>query len=1435
MMKLKKQIQTLLISISFGTALFSQPAFAAGRDYGQQSSSGGNTMVVNSRKFYLDYYKGVYSYTPQVYNSPDSDKIRFVNELASKAGASGEGSNSAGRQNKSNHIKQTAQITRFTALKGNNITQAIGKRIGLGKGGQMPGNFKLNNAKATTLMSCRFLGLGMSDKRAVIMTNDSFVQDTLTEGSKPATAQMKTDPDRSIIGFKYNGDMRDSAPLNFLNLAARSAAFPSTEQSQYDTNPEMVKEAFRLFAERTLDGQEYKAMMINQFGLSENNWQNGVPNQAIINQQKDANSQVDVRGKSLSSMIRIDGNPFKLDDHGTLTLTMKHYQNKKRYYRTYTIPSKPRANTYPNILILSDNTNKIYDYSYQNGSTVNNTDPVFSRLDNGALAHENVGTGLADGTGVHIKVNEQYTITAAIESLNAMGKTSTDVSKRDVFLAIANADKQFVRMISQPASSESTPSFGNKNEALIANNNATDISLGSNAVKTTRTIDADFGQETSTVNYGTACYIDQTFSLSQTDPFTGYIAIALNDSWRSDGCTDNDIQNDDILFLKYTLSNEDKPQIQNVSYGDMNLGKQELRRLHWMDERPAKEDPDESDSGSSGPTGGPSTPGGESGEEEEKEPVYVHMKSSQGLWSSVDEAKANADTDVESAPEQSDSDVPPLDDADSSGSYQSTGESNTFQEYARVYDPSETDADKIWLEGDAGERQYIRSELDNVPFKVKTIISSSRGNKDGITSPTVSQRIYGISPDTDEKGVLLGKFNTTTDQTLDGGASVFQGTGGNLDVYSTTEATSDEKVIDSNASTADIGDHDLYQPQIRVVADVSEDVHGESGFTGLDQRSPQQNALHSSDHAEYIFDAESDDMFISEVVVKDSEGIVVYHAYRSRAGQTLKQYVPADNETPIFDREEDYVLYVKIKQNYSASHAVKHPTIDVKVDPLYHDSTFTTSYINRVQEDGTTGAYSQEMDPTGVTATEYEFPFRASQIKGEKIRFDIKIDDIHGEDNWRENVWDESDDHTVFDLHCTTANMAMTQDIELYNSKNNQQNYITFAEYLRFKFDIQHRGNKDRAVEHVVVGGTAANPMPSLRQEVYNADALTTTQSGVTKKLKYDNSGTTFAGNQPNDVKQDPKASKALIQPRSSIKNAGNGNNAVEQKDNNLISATTRLFPGLGEYGYASHVQVWTQKYIAQSFMTSTGNIAAYGHIVVYGKIDDRHTYNLTNTIQGQEDLVQKEFIGEKNIKIESMSATARSAISTGAQEDTYEPDPAQQKKIYGTVNVQLAIENVATNYTDPTVIDKVYVTFWTRPKGVQNAEWKEYVSDDPQHRFPIKVEVPVGQVVLTDTTLEKIEIPKDGLEIRAGVNVGSYQTHYEYVYDSSRLNKDPFADNYQEFTVMPNLPDESACPDCITDPNAEAPASIDPVKESQENNPSMVDVTTNLNPQTVD
>lgn len=893
-------------------------------------------------------------------------------------------------------------------------------------------------------------------------------------------------------------------------------------------------------------------------------------------------------------------------------------------------------------------------------------------------------------------------------------------------------------------------------------------------------------------------YQDQTFMLQDSDPQTGYICFKLGDGWNDGTCDDNDIPEDDCLYLRYskgiTPVITDQTPVGNL--GDMNLGKQEMRRLHWVEERPAEEDEGEGE-GDSDST---------SGEKEEKEPVYVHMTSNWGIYDSVDAAKADASTSVESAPEWDESDVPPMDSADGSGSYWSAGENNCFWEYARVYDSSESAKDKIWLNGDAGERQYIRSELDSVPFTVKTVISNSRGNKQGVKTPTVSWRIYGISPDTDEEGVLLRQFNETTDQNLDGGAEVFKGVAAALGEYETSEAESKEKVMNSDGSGA-MGDHDTYWPKIRVVADVSEDVHGESGYTGLENRSPYENALHSSDHTEYTFEAESDDMFISEVMVKDSEGIVVYHTWRDRAGQPLEQQVPANGASPVFDREEDYVLYVKVKQNKSASHVVKHPTIDVKVDPLYNGSTFTTSYINRVQENGTTGTYTDQMDHTGVVATEYEFPFRAKEIKGTDIRFDIAIDDIHGDDGWRENIWDESDDHLTFDMQCTTANMAMSQDIELYNSKNNLQNYITFGEYLKFKFDIQHTGRKDRPEAQMVVGGTDQNPLPSMRWEVYNADALTIKGSGANRSLVYNNSGTDFTG-RINDVKKDPKAALAKIWPR-------NG-------ENNLIAAETRLFPGLGEYGFASHVQVWSKEYIAQTHVTSTGNIAAYGHIVVYGKIDDRHSYNGTNTYQGQEDLVQKEFIGEKNIKITDMSATARSAISTGTWTDTYDAD--NKKNVYGTVNVQLALENVATSYTDPTVIDKVYVQFWTRPlvpETAEDEEWKLY--EDETHK-PIEVEIPTGSVVLTDTVLEKMEIPVGGLEIRAGVNVGKWQTHYEYVYQDSALNKDPFSDNYKEFTVIPNLPSTDVCPDCVTDPEGESPDSIDPVKDAYENDDTLAD-----------
>lgn len=113
--------------------------------------------------------------------------------------------------------------------------------------------------------------------------------------------------------------------------------------------------------------------------------------------------------------------------------------------------------------------------------------------------------------------------------------------------------------------------------------------------------------------------------------------------------------------------------------------------------------------------------------------------------------------------------------------------------------------------------------------------------------------------------------------------------------------------------------------------------HGESGiFTGTYDAPAQNSWDEASDHAEM------DDMIIMEVEVTDSEGRIIYHADRYDNQNGSMTHILNDAG---FDREEDLKIRVVVKQNESASHIVKDPTIDITVAGKTKSETVTAYYI----------------------------------------------------------------------------------------------------------------------------------------------------------------------------------------------------------------------------------------------------------------------------------------------------------------------------------------------------------------------------------------------------------------------------------------------------------------------------------------------------------
>lgn len=552
----------------------------------------------------------------------------------------------------------------------------------------------------------------------------------------------------------------------------------------------------------------------------------------------------------------------------------------------------------------------------------------------------------------------------------------------------------------------------------------------------------------------------------------------------------------------------------------------------------------------------------------------------------------------------------------------------------------------------------------------------------------------------------------------------------NLPVYAYTYALKQNLVI----SKSDNGIEDF--PRFRVEADISD--HNESGiFSGGNGRKSPFNNGWQKDHDsidDYVFEAESDNMRIKEIEIVDSEGVTIYHA--DRQGDELVPDVDG-----FYDREEDLSLTVTVEQTVSANHRVHNPAIDVSVVGTNADGGEYTSYISHATYEAGEDFY---MSGVGGTYTYSGIYFRPRE--SENLIVNIDINPKHNEGNWNENIYDTDEDSFCHVLPCTKADLSMRQGIEVHDSKNSSVEYLPFAEKLAFKFDVEHRGATNEMT--AVVGGSGINPYVTVDAKIFDADSLT--QIPTTGKLMYGNA-----------AKDDPKATGALL---------------MEDKN---TTAATRLFPGLGVNGFASHVQVWMRDYIVQSHVVESGNVAAYGHILVTGEIDRKHDEKGFNRRDEISDYVQQEFVGEKNFKLQALAANARNAVAKDAK-----------------ITVDTAVTNMASSYNDQTRVDKTYLDIYIDGELYSSSE----------------IEVPVGETVVTETLVDKAVFLdetlekgyKDKVEIEARVNWGEHQTHYEYVLKStdSSLYPDPFIDNKMTTTIKLHLPDVSVFPDMAIDDN---------------------------------
>ena len=956
--------------------------------------------------------------------------------------------------------------------------------------------------------------------------------------------------------------------------------------------------------------------------------------------------------KTANKKFRIDGNILR--GQSVVLSIVYNDPSGATWYRTYQIPQPFDKNVAPEKIQILTQNDTVVDYSQKQWTTV-------SALDGILQGDANVKNA---GNAVKLTKGEAYKINIGLAYYTKEEENTVSLRSGGITVKITdrnNPSKVYKEFTAQTATSLVNPT---SDESAALDPSGSEIGTPAYVTASTRSAEVLY-------HTGIAPYLVPEFIIDDSIPVSGSIYAYATEQFSLNG--DNGVITDDMIKIDYTLVDEaPNPDTNPESApGDMNIGRREYRRLHHMVTEEV-------------PTGEVDEVTGE----EITEMVDFEYVTDFGTYDTPGAAG-------EGDPVGEWSGLPDVGDG-----WNYAIDSESWWEYASEWPDQIEDLDwKCWLIKD-GEYDpsgtFTRSELNDNPFDLGFTISRNRGETT-VQNPTLELNIYGVSPDTGEDGELIAQY------------SELPVTGNTISSYTETDAYYRNILID--------GACDEYYPFVRVEAKIDTDIHGESGIYGATAVHPYNNGWEDAhDTVVRTFQAEPDDMRIMEVEIRDSEGIVIYHADRYDSDQmdvTVDGY---------FDKEEDCTMKVVIEQNLAADHVVKDPAIDVQIDGCNQSGYSISTYV-----DTTLTNYGELGE--GVQTTYANIAFRPKDVS--KINFDIAINDKHGADGWRENIWNEDDDHYNDTIDCTTADLSVSQDIELYNSKNNRQDYLTFAEYLSFKFNIKHIGNNERARR--VVGGSTINPYAKLNVKIYNADKLT--KDNMTHQLKYSNV-----------YLEDPKASDALVRSMD-------------------ISAKSRLFPGLGTNGYASHVQVWIEDYIVESWKTETGNVAAYGDILVTGNIDQQHDYNETNIRNNDTDYVQKEFKGEKDFQITDMAVTTRNSISA----DT-------------GLSVQVAIKNIASSFNDQTVTDKTYLDV--------------YVDDELMKT--VVVELPVGDTTVTEIVIPKVDLEKC-LPVEVRVNTGKHQTHYEYVLETTNTtaNQDPFFNNYKMMTVCPNLPNENECPDC--------------------------------------
>ena len=1133
----------------------------------------------------------------------------------------------------------------------------------------------------------RYSGIMVDTRRnnqGTVVTNPTFASDFIQEGKAN-----ENNNERAKTYKQYNRQNEEIASYNLKLIEAQEVKHPKSlvknypggsgipsnipRQSPYYDDAQRV---FNAWAERTEIGAKYKAAYEQHAANMGTTW-----------------------WKILQEYVRIDGD---LDTQSVLLTMVYNDTNHGNHlrYKTYYIPFPIQNNIIAYSIQIVDDKGEITEKSERPLDGV-------STAVNGA---DIINTNIKTGKPVELQRNKTYQAQLGMVFASTKENCSTTDKMNE------NARPQIQIWMDTRAGNgggrENPPTkvFGSENASDMAGLNVLEQDLldssRDNTIRAGSSFYASMYNDTEVYHAGLAAYNVTSFAVDEQFPTKGHLRFIVPDIYTDNG--DNEYKNDDYIDLDYVVIDPiipDKDPDPDLS-GDMNLGQREYRCLHYK--KTIEEDDKDKPIMKTDPITGEKV---ETGEYEKKKVDYEYVTDygwydtyasspdgkQAGLWDGVPEASGS---------------IYPIDD-------------HSWWEYDQQWPDQGADSYyKIWLTK-AGEswspnsETYYRSETADYPFTLGFSVSRSRGQETDRINPKVKVDIYGISPDTSEEGKLIGT------QIITGNSiGTYQYSANNY-MYLT------DKYIAARYGNGDY-------PFIRVHAEIDKTTHGESGIYGDSKVSPYHNGW-QDEHDAYdrTFSAIMDDMELTDIMVKDSEGIVIYHANRDDGGSwntIVKGY---------FDKDEDYTLSVKVKQTKSAGHNVKTPSIDILITGEDKTGGTVSTYVDRTEDQDVTMGLDEEV-------TFDDIAFRPKDVSG--VTIDVQINSRHNASNWRENRWDDETDTFSDTIQSTTANLKITPNIDLYNSKYNQQQYMTFAEKLNFKFDIQHVGQGERQM--AIVGNSNASPLAKIDVEIYNADALTQKTDGT---LVYSN------------VKlEDPKATGALIW-------------------SGTATAKTRLYPGLGSMNYASHVQAWINNYVSQSYVTLSGNKAAYGHILVTAQIaNEMYTHGLNENTSPLEDYTQKEFVGEHNISIVDMEVIGQNSISDNSwyygDRNKNKQTGEQIKDNPNGLSVAVALRNMSSSYTDSTVVDRTYLDI--------------YLNDNTDPIKTVIVDLPQGDVVPVEVVLPDVLIQKN-TTVTAKVNYGRHQTHYEYVLKSTNdsLNLDPFSDNVAVRTTSPNLPSTEEAP----------------------------------------